>query len=456
MARRREEVAVPDPVTNLKGFPIHYDENTNENLMRRVSVRDMMAFAKKPDPPGRLLLHEELAQAKPNEDIIEVLLEVEPERIKKRKPGSGCLPIHIACLNINSLPSDLLVLLLDAWPESVQKQCNFGFLPLHKAIMANTIGQHPPNMHSLALVLDAYPNGVHVPNLRGQYPLHCAVEAKTVSCELVDLLIQAGGKKNVCAVVDRFGYTPLHKAVGRKKGPEERMIVEALLERYPEAAKVPDRQGMLPMHWAVSMLEPVLEVLIELMDAFPYAIFHKDDAGKLPLDRILAYGNKRCGSSMTFLNTKYEMFIRKKTDIIKMWEQDFLNKPPHINKLKAPKAAPRPTPYAFGTHDWTLNELHNTERQMALIIFSFRVQRKMTCTDEDMTIYLLLLRAEFVKRGGYVECFGPSLAETSGDGPIAGPKAKWWLAKIELPPWDHHGQLKPGSESPLTKKKGLK
>jgi len=454
MARRSEVEAVPVPVANLKGFPIHYDENTNENLMRRVSVRDMMALAKKTDPPGRLLLHEEIAQAKPNEDIIEVLLEVEPERIRKRKPGSGCLPIHIACINIHSLPAELLVLLLDAWPESIQKQCSYGFLPLHKAVMASAIGKHPPNTHNLTIIIEAYPEGVHVPNLRGQYPLHCAVEAKRVSSDLVDMLLQAGGKKNVCSVVDRFGYTPLHKAVCRKKGPEERMIVEALVEKYPEAAKIPDQQGMLPLHWAVSVQEPVLEVLMELMDVFPYAIFHKDDTGKLPLDRILAYGDKRCGSSLNYLNTIYESFVRKKTDVIKMWEQDFLHKPPHISKLKAPNAAPRPTPCTFGTHDWTLKELNHTERQMALIIFSVRVQRKMLCKDEDIAIYLLLLRAEFVKRGGHVECFGPSLATTDGGG--AGPGAKWWLARIELPPWDHHGNLKSGAKSPVTKRKGLK
>lgn len=185
MARRREEEVVPDPVTNLKGFPIHYDESTNENHMRRVSVRDMMALAKKPDVDGRLLLHEELAQAKPNEDIIEVLLEVEPDRIKKKNPKSGCLPIHIACININSIPSDILVLLLDAWPDSIKTQCNYGFLPLHKAILANVIGNNPPNMDNITMVLEAYPEGVYMTNLRGQNPLHCALESKKVCVQNV-------------------------------------------------------------------------------------------------------------------------------------------------------------------------------------------------------------------------------------------------------------------------------
>ena len=133
MARRNEEQEEL-PVTNLKGHPIHFDENTTENWMRKVSVRDMMELAKKPDPEGRMLLHEELERAKPNEDIIEVLLQVEPERIKKRKPVSGLLPIHVACLNIHSISSDVLMTLLEAWPDSVKQQCSYGFTPLHWAI----------------------------------------------------------------------------------------------------------------------------------------------------------------------------------------------------------------------------------------------------------------------------------------------------------------------------------
>ncbi len=52
MARRKEQEELEEPVTNLKGHPIHFDENTTENWMRRVSVRDMMELAKRPDPEG--------------------------------------------------------------------------------------------------------------------------------------------------------------------------------------------------------------------------------------------------------------------------------------------------------------------------------------------------------------------------------------------------------------------
>ena len=440
MARRKEEV-LDDPVTNLKGFPIHYDEKTTENFMRRVSVRDMMALAKRPDAEDRLLLHEELAQAKPNEDIIEVLLEVEPARIKKCKPGSGCLPIHIACLNIHSISSEILIILLDAWPESIKTPCLHGFLPLHKAVCANVIGKNPPNITNISMILEAHPEAVYMQNSIGQTPLHCALEAKKLFSDVIDLIIQASGKK-ICSVVDRYGSTPLHKAVTRKKGAEENLIIETLVENEPGACMVSDHLGMLPLHWAVSKLEPVLDVLIELLDAFPYGIFHRDNTGKLPVDRILAFGNQRCGSSMNYLNTIYEQFSQKRKAVIKMWEEDFLGNAPHVSKLKAPNQAPRPTPYAFGAHDWCLNELNNTERQMALIIFRGRLQRKLLCSDDEAYVYLLLLRHVFVQRGGKVECFGPSLAETNGGGPVKGPLAKWWLAKIVLPDWDPSGNMK--------------
>lgn len=442
MSRKKEEEVEIPPVTNLKGHPIHYDENTTENWMRKVSVRDMMELAKKPDTEGRLLLHEELDRAKPNEDIIEVLLQVEPERIKKKKPVSGLLPIHVACQSIHSISSDVLMTLLEAWPDSIKQQCNFGFLPLHKALMANMIGNQPPNIDNITMIVEAYPEGVGIQNNRGQYPLHCCIENRRPNSELVDLLIDLSGKW-ICDVEDKMGHTPLHKAVSRKKDPEISSIVETLVEKAPQCCKHPDKLGMLPIHWAVSRQEPVLEVLIELMEAFPLAIFHKDNSGKMPYDRVLAYGSWRCGSTMSYLNNFYEGFLDKRKLIKKMWEEDFIKNAPHLSKLKAPNQAPRVAPYTFGTHDWCLSELTHTERQMALIIFRYRVTKKLLSTELEMRVFLILLRHEFVKRGGKVECFGPPLNETNGDGgPISGPHAKWWLAKIYLPDWDPNGNNK--------------
>lgn len=442
---KKQDVEELPPVLNHKGIPIHYDEKANENLMRRVDVREMMELAKKPDEDGRLLLQEELYLAKPNEDIIETLLEVEPERIKKRNPDSGCLPIHIACLNIHSIDAGILVTLLDAWPESIQMVDYHGFLPLHKALIANPVNNQPPNLDNITMIVEAFPDGINKQNKRGQYPLHCAVEAKRAFSQIVDLLIELGGKF-ICDVHDKFGHTPLHKAVTRS-GPEALMIVEAMIENAPQTCRHRDTRGMLPLHWAVSRKEPLLDMLLELVDTYPFAIIQKDNDGKLPVDRILAYGNDRCASSMNYLNTTYEEMLIVRKDTIKFWEEEFLDKAPHVSKLKAPNQPPRPTPYTFGRHDWCLSELSNTERQMALIIFRHRIKKMLVDqdkapTDEELRVYLLNLRHEFVKRHGKVECFGPSLSETNGGGPISGPDAMWWLARIYLPDWDPSGKQK--------------
>jgi ankyrin repeat protein len=444
MPRKKEEEPLP-VVRNHKGIEIHYDENTTESMMRRVGIREMMELALKPDEGDRLLLQEELMRAKPNEDIIETLLEVEPERIQKRNPESGCLPIHIACLNIHSIDPGILLILLDAWPASIQKEDYHGFLPLHKALMANPINNKPPNLDNITMIVEAYPEGIKLQNKRGQYPIHCCVEAKRPFSQIVDLLIELGGKW-ICDVEDKFGKTPLHKAVTRS-GPEALMIVEALVEKAPQCCKHQDERGMLPLHWAVSRKEPLLDMLMELIDAYPFAVIQKDNDGKMPVDRILAYGNDRCASSMNYLNTTYEKMLVIRKETVKFWEEDFLGNAPHVSKLKAPNQPPRPTPYTFGSHDWCLTGLNNTERQMALLIYRQRIQRKLiqedrTPTDEDLRIYLLNLRHEFVKRGGKVECFGPPLSETNGGGPISGPHAKWWLAKIYLPDWDPNGKQK--------------
>lgn len=441
-----EEDAAPPPVCDLRGHPIHYLEDSTESHMRRVDIREMMALSKKPDESGRLLLHEELWRAKPNEDVIETLLEVEPKRIRKRDPHSGCLPIHIACLNIHSIDSGLLVILLDAWPDSIKEPDATGYLPIHKALMANPINTQPPNLDNITMIVEAYPEGIHKPNRRGEYPLHCAVQAKRPFSEIVDLLIELGGKR-ICDVQDKYGHTPLHNAVTRK-GVEALMVVETLVEQAPQTCKHQDVRGMLPLHWAVSRLEPKLEYLIELIDSYPFAVIQKDEFGKMPIDRILAYGNDRCASSMNFLNETYEKMLGVRKETIRFWEEDFLGKAPHVSKLKAPNQAPRPTPYTFGTHDWTLSDLNSNERTMAVLIFRQRLQRKLIAedrvpSDEDLRVYVLNLRHEFVKRGAKcVAAFGPPLSETNGGGPISGPHAKWWLAKIALPDWDPSGKKK--------------
>ena len=48
--------------------------------------------------------------------------------------------------------------------------------------------------------------------------------------------------------------------------------------------------------------DPCLEVLIELQETHPYAVYHRDNKQRTPMDLLLERGNIRCGSTMEFMS----------------------------------------------------------------------------------------------------------------------------------------------------------
>eukprot|EP00931_Biecheleriopsis_adriatica_P060453 TRINITY_DN3630_c0_g1_i1.p1 TRINITY_DN3630_c0_g1~~TRINITY_DN3630_c0_g1_i1.p1 ORF type:complete len:503 (+),score=124.74 TRINITY_DN3630_c0_g1_i1:25-1509(+) len=80
------------------------------------------------------------------------------------------------------------------------------------------------------------------------------------------------------------GWTPLHYA--EKLGAE---AVKLLIERCPGAAKEPDAEGSLPLHWAAEH-NASPEVVKLLLQANREATSCKDAAGRLPARLALDYG----------------------------------------------------------------------------------------------------------------------------------------------------------------------
>lgn len=309
----------------LNNRPIYIDENTTENLMRRVSVREMIDMAAKPDPEGRNLIFEELNRAKPNEDVLEALCNGDAERIK-RKDKAGHLPLHIACNHIHSIDADILMFLMERDPEAVKTANKFGFLPLHKAVSANLCHKRPPNMDNFSLIMEAYPAAVKKKTNKNQYALHLAISepSRRLSSDIVEMLINAFPK--AVERQDSYGHLPLHHSC-RKTGPEAQIIFESLIEAYPEGASVPDVRGMMPLHHACSLPAPVLEVVYELIEAFPLAVMHRDKThhegveadhgGRYPMDIVLTKGDDRCGTTMELLNATYEKIKGIKRKVFK-------------------------------------------------------------------------------------------------------------------------------------------
>ena len=280
-------------------------ELTTEMWMRRVSVAEMMELARSPDPPGRLLLNEELSRAKPDRKVVAELLKHFPERARQEN-DSGSLPLHVAASNLHSIETSVLQLVLEANPNAPRHANAFGLLPIHKAVCAPKIKSTPPQTWHLQLLIDAYPQSLLTVNRENATPLHLILaNVPKPQSELIEYILLR--EPMAAAKADIYGHYPLHKLCG--KAPSEEIIdcLTTVIDAYPEAAKLQDIEGRTPLHWVCSVRDkPDLEMLGEVVDAYPEAVDVEDKAGFKPLDRLMNRGVDRCAASCLLLATKEE------------------------------------------------------------------------------------------------------------------------------------------------------
>lgn len=220
--------------------------------IREVLSKDKFTkLAMDPDPEGRFLLHDEYKEIRPNEFFIGELLKYQPDRIS-RINGSGEVPLHCACRNMDNIEVSLLALLLEAYPDGARVPNNKGYLPLHKAVsIASAVPggddlfslKQRKNMKSLGLILEAFPEALSQQNMEGQLPLHVAVSRPpSISLSVVQLLCQYYPEG--ARVSDDYGHLPLHKSVQvARKEKANPQVVEVLLELFPKGAVYQDYRG---------------------------------------------------------------------------------------------------------------------------------------------------------------------------------------------------------------------
>ena len=211
--------------------------------------------------------------------IVEGLCESYPEGLKRRDGKFGFTPLHTACSMRNvSLP--LISLLLKYAKAAVSIPDYDHCLPLHIA----TRSRAPPGV--LHKLLVAQPETAMDLDRNGRIPLHwaCHVDA-CVDC--VDILLHffpAGA-----GVAERkYGLTPLHVAVQQKA---KNALISTLLLCYPNAARLKDNQGSLPIHLCCKNVHKGSPTVVEmLIHAYPESFIVKDYKGRKSFD-LLNYCN---------------------------------------------------------------------------------------------------------------------------------------------------------------------
>jgi len=279
-----------------------------EAMMRRISVSDMLELAKKEDPPGRYLLHEELSRAKPDKRVVSELLKHFPSRASQVNE-SGSLPLHVAAANVHSIETSVLQMVLDAHPSGSKHANKLGLLPIHKAMTAPVLRSTPPQTWHLELLIDAYPPGLMARTQEKATPLHVLISSQRRICsEIIEYVLLR--EPLAASRADIYGQYPLHKICAKANAANTEQIVDCLttlIDAYPKAASEPDKQGRTALHWLVCVRDkPDLEILSEVLETAPECCEMIDCDGFKPLDRLMNRGPDRCGASCLLLATKEE------------------------------------------------------------------------------------------------------------------------------------------------------
>jgi ankyrin repeat protein len=104
---------------------------------------------------------------------------------------------------------NLLKLLLDVYPDAINKVGNDGDLPLHHACYEDA------SLDVVKFLLEAYPEGAQIKDKEGCLPIHLACANYEVSVEVLKLLVDACQES--LTVKDYNGKLPLDRAKANKK-----------------------------------------------------------------------------------------------------------------------------------------------------------------------------------------------------------------------------------------------
>ena len=218
--------------------------------------------------------------------IIQKLIKYAPEALQM-SDVSDRLPIHTACGRSNSC--DVIQTLVKGYPESIKVTDSSGCLPLHHAIRSQA------SWKIVSFLIDCFPEGVGESHLIPFYEGNLYPNERQTRPPLYFLKIYKYAEKK-----DRKGMLLLHRACKMNEFSAD--LVCVLDEAYPESWTIPDNYGKTPKQYliesasrkdergmlllhrqAVHFKGLSVKSLNMLFDAYPEAIRMQDDSGLLPI-----------------------------------------------------------------------------------------------------------------------------------------------------------------------------
>ena len=230
-------------------------------------------------------------------EIVKILVDCWPESLQQRNEG-GRLPIHCLCRvpDVNGAgltASGVLHLLVKMYPESVREVNGVGYLPIH-------IAARWRSPEFCKVLIDAYPESLRVGvEVEGLFPIHSAcLETRIDTAKyLLDLYPE---RTNVRS---SHGTLPIHHA-STIESEEKVEMIKWLLTEDPDCASKVGPSGELPIHRACMFNKSVLKAVQLLFDAHPEGIFAHDGDGETPLDMARSGGMSDIVDVVSFLETQ--------------------------------------------------------------------------------------------------------------------------------------------------------
>jgi len=166
-------------------------------------------------PLGRLSIHGFLS-------LVRALLRSFDGNPLLQPNNTGALPFHVACRS--GAPVEILIVLLEEYPEALNIADDNGSLPIHFACQANN-----PSLAVLKFLLERIPGTIFVRDNTGALPLHRLCEAEPSKDSMVFLLEAYNGSVSVRT---NSGDLPVMLACTARASQS---VVGILLRAYPDA-----------------------------------------------------------------------------------------------------------------------------------------------------------------------------------------------------------------------------
>lgn len=185
-------------------------------------------------------------------------------------------PLHLIC-KLNNPPTDIVNELVEAAPEVVGWVDNHGWLPLHHACANGA------STGVLQTLTTAYPESKLRQDHQNRTPLHFYATRNSDNPAAMVTNVGILSDTGAAELPDRGGMLPMHYACAYGTSPA---VLKVLAEAYPESLNAKESKGRTPMHLAMvnahrAASPGVLRFLLD--NAGKETVNVRDHEGNLPL-----------------------------------------------------------------------------------------------------------------------------------------------------------------------------